>query len=110
MRNTLRFILLIIFSLLLNLNSQTVEAKEVSPPEINMERAKQIALEQVSGKIISATTEEDDGKTKYEIIVQAKDGRYEIEIDKITGKVLEVEKEGTNDDDDRHEEDDRYDD
>ena len=76
-------------------------------------RAKQIALEKVNGKIISAKTEEDDGKTKYEIIVQAKDGTYEIEIDKATGKVLEVEKEGANDEDDRHDDDDdddRYDD
>ena len=31
---------------------------------------------------------------KYEIIIQAKDGKYEVEIDKATGKVLEVEKEG----------------
>ena len=45
---------------------------------------------------------------KYEIIIQAKDGRYEVEIDKSTGKVLEVEKENDNredenDDDDRDE-------
>ena len=43
---------------------------------------------------------------QYEIIVQAKDGTYEIEIDKATGKVLEVEKEGANDEDDRHDDDD----
>ena len=30
---------------------------------------------------------------KYEMIIQAKDGKYEVEIDKATGKVLEVEKE-----------------
>ena len=29
----------------------------------------------------------------YEMIIQAKDGKYEVEIDKATGKVLEVEKE-----------------
>jgi hypothetical protein len=104
------FALFMTLSLLLNLNIQSIDAKGVnSLAEINIERAKKIALEQINGKIISAKTEVDDGKTKYEIIVQAKNGRYEVEIDKATGKVLEVEKEGTNDDDDRHD-DDRHDD
>ena len=44
----------------------------------------------------------------YEMIIQGKDGRYEVEIDKSSGKVLEVEKEDDhgeddNDDDDRDE-------
>lgn len=102
----------VLFTLSLLSNSQSTEAKGYnSLSEINMERAQQIALEKVSGKIISTKTEVDDGITKYEIIVQAKDGKYEVEIDKTTGKVLEVEKEGTNGDDDRHDDDDdRYDD
>ena len=46
------------------------------------------------------------------LLVQAKDGTYEIEIDKATGKILEVEKEGANDknEDDDDDDDDRYDD
>ncbi len=99
---------------LFHLNIPYAEAKGVSPlTEISMDQAKQIALEKVNGKIIHTKIEEDDGKTQYEIIVQAKDGTYEIEIDKATGKVLEVEKEGANDEDDRHDDDDdddRYDD
>jgi len=86
-----------------------------------MEKAKQIALGQVKGKILNAYLEDDDGRTQYEIIIQAKDGKYEVEIDKATGKVLEVEKEGNikddgddgdddNDDDRDDDDDDRYDD
>lgn len=68
-------------------------AQEVKPLEgISMEKAKHIALKQVKGKIVGTKIEEDDGITKYEIIIKTKDGRYEVEIDKSTGKVLEVEK------------------
>ena len=109
MSKILIFVLIFTFNLLFNLNNQITEAKEASSlTEINMDQAKKIALEKMNGKIIHAKIEEDDGKAKYEIIVQAKDGTYEIEIDKATGKVLEVEKEGANDDDDI--DDDRYDD
>ena len=110
MTKTLILVLFATFSLFLHVNIQSTEAKGIhSLAEINEERAKQIALEQISGEVMRVEIEEDDGKTKYEIIVQAKDGRYEVEIDKATGKVLEVEKEGTNDDDVR-DEDDRHDD
>jgi uncharacterized membrane protein YkoI len=82
--------------------------------EITMEKAKQIALGQVKGKIVSAKIETEDGMTKFEIIIQAQNGRYEIEIDKTTGKVLEVEKEGSSDgrhdDDGEKDDDDRNDD
>ncbi|PLT33364.1 PepSY domain-containing protein [Bacillus sp. V5-8f] len=85
---------------------------------ISIEKAKDIALQNVKGKIVNVETEVDDGVTKYEVIVQSSKGMYEVEIDKETGKVLEVEREGTNvegddddrHDDDRHDDDDRYDD
>lgn len=84
---------------------------------ITEEKAKQIALQQVKGQIISVESENDDGMAKYEVKVQGRDGVYEVEIDKATGRVLEVEKEGHNSgaddrDDDRgeREDDDRNDD
>lgn len=103
------FVLCMSLSFLLHLNTLSTQAQ--SPTEITLDGAKQIALNKIKGKIIRAKTEEDDGKTKYEIIIQAKDGTYEIEIDKATGKILEVEREGTNDEDDGDDnDDDRYDD
>lgn len=98
------------FYLLSAVNAQELKKLE----SITMEQAKQIALKQVNGKIISAHVEKDDGIVKYEIIIHAKDGRYEVEIDKSSGKVLEVEKEGSgrhNGDDNGHDDhDEPYDD
>jgi uncharacterized membrane protein YkoI len=65
---------------------------------ISMKKAKQIALKQVKGKIIDSRIEKDDGIIKYEFVIKTKDGWYEVEIDKATGKVLEVDKEGSNED------------
>ncbi len=80
---------------LFSFNLLSVNAQGAKSEGISMERAKQIALEQVKGEILHANLEEDDGKIRYEIIIQAKDGKYEVEIDKATGKVLEVEREGS---------------
>jgi hypothetical protein len=116
MKKTLIIGLLLSLNLVFSLNAQAAKATEVNPKEaISIEKAKQIALGKVKGKILSAKVENDDGIEKYEIIVQANDGKYEVEIEKATGKVLEVEKEdhrnGNGTDDDHHEgEDDRYDD
>lgn len=116
MKKTLMLGLLVSLNLVLGLNAQAAKVTEVHPKEaITMEKAKQIALGKVKGNVLSAKVENDDGVEKYEIIVQANDGKYEVEIEKATGKVLEVEKEGAGSgsgtDDDRHEgEDERYDD
>ena len=78
---------------LFSLNPFSVTAQEPNPEGISMEKAKEIALKEVKGNIVSTEIEKEDGMDKYEIIIQAKDGKYEVEIDKATGKVLEVEKE-----------------
>lgn len=81
-------------------NVTFAQAQSINPVgKISMEKAKQIALEQVKGKIIAAKQEKDDGIVKYEIIIETKNGWYEVEIDQATGKVLEVEKEGSRGDD-----------
>lgn len=102
---------LLSLSLLSSLNIKYTLANEIKPTAgIGIERAKLIALEQVKGTIVSARTEKDDGIIKYEIIIKSKSGWYEVEIDKATGKVLEVEKEGASNDsgrdDDENEDDD----
>lgn len=89
-------------SLISLINANYTLANTVSPlGNISMKKAKQIALEQVKGKIVAAKEEQDDGMTKYEIIIETKKGWYEVEIDKATGKVLEVEKEGSKGDSER---------
>lgn len=106
------FALFIVFSFISFFDCRITHAKAISPVEnISMEKAKHIALEQVKGKIIAAKQEKDDGLTKYEIIIETKKGWYEVEIDKATGKVLEVEKEGSKGDSKSDDDDDEiYDD
>ena len=113
MKKVLVVALLLSINLCSGLFAQSTKAQGInSLAAISMEKAKQIALGKVKGQIVSAKIEKDDGITKYEIIVQAKDGKYEVEIDKATGKVLEVEKEGSGNrsgtDDDHHEGDDDH--
>lgn len=80
-----------------------VEAKK----HISEKEAKEIALKKVNGEIMSCVLQEDDGKSVYEVKVKSSETIYEIEIDAKTGKVLEVEKEGSRDgDDDDHKDDD----
>ena len=97
---------------LLSLNLLSVNAQGVNSEGISMEKAKEIALKRVKGEIISAHLEKDDGMIYYEMIIQTKNGRYEVEIDKATGKVLEVEKENDNreDENDDDDQDEPYDD
>ena len=53
MSKILIFALFMTFNLLFNLNIQLLRQKESSPlTEINMDQAKQIALEKINGKII----------------------------------------------------------
>jgi uncharacterized membrane protein YkoI len=112
---------MILLFTLFSLNLFSVNAQGANPEGISMEKAKEIALKEVQGEIVNTQIEKEDGMDKYEIIIQARDGKYEVEIDKATGKVLEVEKEDDSsdkkhhdddrdDDDDRHDDDDDHDD
>ncbi|WP_377802193.1 PepSY domain-containing protein [Bacillus benzoevorans] len=95
----------ILFLTLFSFNLLSVNAQGTGSEGINLEKAKQIALQQVKGEIVKTHLEENDGKSIFEITIQAKDGKYEVEIDKSTGKVLEVEKEGDHGNDDDHDDD-----
>jgi uncharacterized membrane protein YkoI len=74
---------------------KTSQAHGIGPAgHMNMKKAKQIALEQVMGEIVDSRIENDGGKIKYEFVIQSKDGWHVVEIEKATGKVLEVNTEG----------------
>ncbi|MFD1336966.1 PepSY domain-containing protein [Oceanobacillus iheyensis] len=74
---------------------------------IGDKKAKEIALEQFSGKVVEFELDEDDGKYVYEIEVRDGNKEADFEIDAVTGNVLEMDIETDDDDDD---DDDRYDD
>jgi len=77
---------------------------------ISEKQAKEIALGKVKGEVVRVKLEEDDGRQYYEVIVKSSGSMYEVEIDAKTGKVLEVEKEGSRDGDDDHDDDHNHDD
>ena len=65
------------------------EKIKTTSSNITLSQAKELALKEVNGKIISTKTDDDD----YEITVQ-KDGYiYEIEVNKKTGKITDIDKE-----------------
>jgi len=59
---------------------------------ISAEKAMQIAVEKVGGKVIEMELDEDDNRYEYEIEIKTNDGEVEMTIDAVTGKILEIEK------------------
>ena len=54
--------------------------------------AKRIALKRVPGRIVGWEVEKEDGRVQYEFDIVKKNGkRYEVEVDALTGKVIESE-------------------
>lgn len=58
---------------------------------ISKEEAIAIAEKKVNGKAVEIDRDEDDGFIKYEIELKTSRGEAEVEIDALTGNVLEVE-------------------
>ncbi|PWA10345.1 hypothetical protein DCC39_11560 [Pueribacillus theae] len=63
------------------------------PPhtKITMDKAAEIALNEVAGDIKEAELDHDNGKWVYELEIQTKDGEVNIDIDAMTGKILEID-------------------
>lgn len=62
-----------------------------SSQKITANKAKEIALNRVNGKVKSVDYNDDDNE--YEVEIVKDDIEYEIIIDASSGKILEVEKE-----------------
>ena len=58
---------------------------------ISQADATTIAEKEVNGKVVEIERDEDDGFYKYEVELRTDRGEVEVEIDAVTGKVLEVE-------------------
>ena len=68
---------------------------EVSATKISEKEAEKIALKEHNGKIVDREYSMENGNPTYEfdIYVEKKGHEYEVEVDAVTGKILEVEKE-----------------
>lgn len=75
-------------------------ASAASSKTIGTKKAKQIALKAAhGGKVTDIHLEKDDGRKKYEVEVIKKKIEYDFDIDAVTGKILEMDKDVMDDDD-----------
>ncbi len=78
----------------------TVEDLDKIEDKITEEKAKEIALNEVNGKIIKIEIEKENGRLLYEVEVKEGNNIAEIEINAETGEILEVEWEDDNEEED----------
>lgn len=71
------------------------DARFTSKAKVTLEEAKKSALAAHPGEVIeSETSIESDGSISYEFDIKSKDGKeWEVEIDAVTGKIIETEEE-----------------
>ena len=77
---------------------EEVDAKDTrfaSKAKVTLEEAKKTALAAHAGEVIeSETSIEADGSISYEFDIKGKDGKeWEVEVDAVTGKIVETEEE-----------------
>lgn len=67
---------------------------------LTLEEAQEIALKEVSGKVIKAHEDSDDGVNYYDFTIVTDSEKYEVEVDANSGKIMKMEKDddyvGTN--------------
>ena len=69
--------------------------------KISIKDAKLIALSRIPGKIMDAEFEKEKGRLQYAFDILGEDGKtYDVEIDAITGEVLQADVDDDDDDDD----------
>ena len=90
-----------------NLANNENDDKEISSSElqgidgiITESKAIEIALAEVNGKVIEVEAERENGLLLYEVVVNNQGKIAEVEVDAQTGRILEVEWEDDNEDDD----------
>ncbi|MBY0123132.1 PepSY domain-containing protein [Bacillus sp. S/N-304-OC-R1] len=68
---------------------------------LSVQKAIEIAQKEVNGKVIEIKLDEDDNKMIYEIELKTSKGEAELELDAVTGKVLDIEYDHADDDNDK---------
>lgn len=71
-------------------NNSDADSAEKKNTVIDVDKAKEIALEQFSGEVDEVELEEEDGRLIYEIEIENGEDEAEVEIDAYTGDVLVV--------------------
>jgi len=74
-------------------NSESIIQKEERSSIITMEKATEIAINETGGDLKSIKLEKDNSKLTYEVDLVSNYGEIEVDIDAITGAVMKVDKE-----------------
>lgn len=69
------------------------EAQLIKEAEIKKEEAKTLALEEVDGEIVEQEVEDEDQTIVYEFNIKTDSGIQEVEVDGMSGDIIEVERE-----------------
>ncbi|MGM0710491.1 PepSY domain-containing protein [Brevibacillus parabrevis] len=76
------------------LHAEKAQATDVKPMRITEEQAKQIALQQIKGRVLHSEVYTENGVLVYEFIIMTDQNQvYEVEVNAETGKVMKVERE-----------------
>ncbi|WLR58966.1 PepSY domain-containing protein [Guptibacillus hwajinpoensis] len=86
------------------LASSNNESKLIEEAKISEAEAEKIALEEVSGDVIEKEVEKEDGKIVYEFDIKTDAGEKEVEIDGMSGDIIQVEDDEEDDDKEQKEE------
>jgi uncharacterized membrane protein YkoI len=76
------------------------QTKLVEKTKIKEDEAKEIALAEISGKITETEIEEENGTIVYEFEIKTDSGEKSVEVDGMSGEILQVEDEDADDDND----------
>lgn len=69
-----------------------VGCSNASKNALTLEEAQEIALKEVSGKVLKAKEDNDDGVNYYDFTIVTDSEKYEVEVDANSGKIIKMEK------------------
>ena len=90
MRKTMIAVLSLVTTMAVAADKAPTQAELQKEAKISMEKAKDIALKQAPGKIKSSELEREHGKLIYSFDITTKKGVTEVNVDAITGKVVDT--------------------
>ena len=80
---------------------EEISLEERKRVKISAEQARKTALERIPGTIVEEELEKENGRIVYSIEIRDKDKKvFDVEVDAITGEIVNVEEEDEDDEDD----------
>ena len=84
-----------------NDDDEKLSPEDTKQAKISMDEARSIALRRISGKVIDEELEKENGRLQYAFDIRNADGKiFDVEIDAVTGEVLQAIEEDDDDDGD----------